>query len=186
MGLTLAEYEAREPEAPACQVWHVTCAECDVLFIARHGNQVICSGECRRKRNSRITSEGIMARYYADPEFRDLVISQAHNRNVGKLGLPGITQPTHLVAFLLDRDGGICQLCQEPVTELDGPWKPSIDHIIPLSRCEELGVPEDKRHVIENLWLAHFRCNLAKNNDLPDPGVIEIVLTALGLAKLTA
>lgn len=187
-GLSLAEYEehaawsrAGRSWAAVCKVWYANCAECGVLFIARLSAQVRCSDECRRKYGSRVTSESIMARYRADPAFRAKVMSSAQNRRADKLGLPGITRPANLVAFLYERFGGICQLCQEPVTELAGRMQPSPDHIIPLSRCEELGIPKDRRHVIENLWLAHLKCNLAKNDKLPDPGIVETVMAAIGL-----
>jgi hypothetical protein len=110
----------------------------------------VCSPECQRKR----ASEYVLRRYHNDPEYRDLVISLALNRRASLLGLDGITQPSHLLDYLMARDDGICGICQEPVTELDGPMRPSPDHIIPLSR--------GGRHEIGNLQLSHLGCNYRK------------------------
>jgi hypothetical protein len=116
-----------------------------------------------------------MARYRADPAFRALVISKAQNRRVSKLGLDGITQPANLLAWLYARDNGICGICSEDVTELEGPMRPSIDHIIPLSK--------GGLHVVANLWLAHYRCNLEKHAQMPDGEVVETVLLAIQMTE---
>jgi 5-methylcytosine-specific restriction endonuclease McrA len=95
-----------------------------------------------------------MRRYHSDPEFRSLSISRAENRRVRNLGLEGIASPASLVTFLMDRDQGVCGICRKAVTETTGPWRPSIDHIVPLAH--------GGLHVEENLQLAHYRCNLSK------------------------
>jgi 5-methylcytosine-specific restriction endonuclease McrA len=105
-------------------------------------------------------SASIVVKYAADPEFRDRVISAAQNRRVRALGLEEITQPKHLTAWLMERDQGICALCNGLVTDQTGPWRPSIDHIIPISR--------GGLHKVENLQLAHYRCNLKKHNKLEE------------------
>lgn len=56
---------------------------------------------------------------------------------------------------ILDRDQGLCGICMRPVL----PGQISFDHIIPLSR----GGP----HTIENIQLAHLRCNKSKGAKLP-------------------
>lgn len=64
------------------------------------------------------------------------------------------------------RDGWICQICFEPVSfpvradrcrdvERED-WEPTIDHVIPRS----LGGPDE----IDNLRLAHRKCNLDRGN----------------------
>lgn len=140
---------------PRTPIWHVDCAGCGRLFIAKLKKQILCGKECRRKYGSRYTSEAIMRRYHADPAFRDEVISKAQNRRASRLGLERITQPKQVIAFLYERDQGICGICHEPVTEEDGPHRPSMDHIIPLAR--------GGTHTIDNLQLAHLSCNYAKN-----------------------
>jgi 5-methylcytosine-specific restriction endonuclease McrA len=104
-----------------------------------------CLAACRA-----YTSE----RYHSDPEFRDRTLSKIQNRRVSRLGLATITSPTALIAYLVERDHGICGICDLPVDQDRGPMRPSIDHIVSLSNGGE--------HVTENLQLAHYRCNLRK------------------------
>ena len=72
----------------------------------------------------------------------------------------------------------VCGICGRPVDfdkVFPDPWSPTLDHIVPISKG---GAPAD----LENLQLAHFRCNRMKaarpaffsakqmkirNNDLP-------------------
>lgn len=64
---------------------------------------------------------------------------------------------------VFDRDGWICQLCNEPVdVSLKFPdrMSKSLDHIIPISRGGE--------HSRANTQLAHFGCNASKNDKLPE------------------
>lgn len=52
----------------------------------------------------------------------------------------------------------VCALCGKPVDfslKYPDPWSPTIDHIIPINKG---GHPSD----INNLQLAHFRCNRLK------------------------
>jgi hypothetical protein len=60
---------------------------------------------------------------------------------------------------VFERDGGVCQLCHEPVDPtLKKPdlMCASTDHVIPLSRGGE--------HSYANTQLAHLICNIRKNN----------------------
>lgn len=63
---------------------------------------------------------------------------------------------------ILARDGNACRLCGDLVNltlSTPNPASPSVDHIVPFS----LG----GGHGLENLQLAHMRCNQSKNNKLP-------------------
>jgi 5-methylcytosine-specific restriction endonuclease McrA len=173
--MTLVEYEAYK-QRPAwqgqfCVVKYESCAECGRLFTTRYANQVLCSDdECRRKYQSRQSSETIMRRYHADPAFKAKITFAAHNRRASKLGLEGIATRENLVALLYERDRAICGICGAEVVELDGPMRPSIDHTIPVSR----GGP----HALHNLQLAHYRCNLSKHDNLPPAEIVEVVCLA--------
>lgn len=144
------------PGRNSCLVWFRNCAECGKLFAARWPKQVTCSVTCRRRYQSRVVSEAIMHRYREDPAFRDLVISQAQNRRASKLGVGNITSPAALIDYLIKRDHGRCGICRKPIRAKTGPRRPSIDHIVPLSRGGE--------HALENLQPAHYDCNLSKGN----------------------
>lgn len=61
-----------------------------------------------------------------------------------------------LLSHLVKRDGRRCGICREMVRAKVGPMRPSIDHIVPLSKGGE--------HNLENVQLAHYRCNLSKGN----------------------
>jgi 5-methylcytosine-specific restriction endonuclease McrA len=98
------------------------------------------------------------AKYAADSEFRDYTITRVQARRTDLLG-PEISNVRELVAYLVNKFNGICQLCFSPVTGQTGnrdPSAPSPDHVIPLS----LG----GSHSLDNLQLSHLRCNLIKGN----------------------
>lgn len=68
---------------------------------------------------------------------------------------------------LIDRDGGICQICGDPVDQSDGWYDedcrfhigcnyPTVDHIIPLAKGGD--------NTWGNVQLAHLRCNSAKRD----------------------
>jgi len=99
-----------------------------------------------------------MRRYYSDPAFRDQLLTKAMNRRVSLLGKPGMTQPAHLIAYLMEADDGICGICNGCVTWTPGPHQPSPDHIVPLAR--------GGTHSLDNLQLSHLSCNLAKGANL--------------------
>lgn len=59
---------------------------------------------------------------------------------------------------LIERDGGVCQLCRKPVQKNHkkfAPNSPTIDHVIPISAGGE--------HSYRNTQLAHRRCNNRKS-----------------------
>lgn len=63
---------------------------------------------------------------------------------------------------ILERDGWICGICDEPIDkslQWPHPNYASIDHIIPLARGGE--------HSRKNVQAAHFRCNSSKKDSLP-------------------
>lgn len=147
------QVRAFAPDRASCQIWHVDCAECGQLFVARRPKQVTCSSKCRRKYHNRFVTEAIKRRYREDPEFRDLVISKAQNRRADRLGAGTITSPATLVAYLVKRDHGRCGKCHKPIRARKGPRRPSIGHIIPLA----LG----GTHELANLQAEHLDCNLS-------------------------
>jgi 5-methylcytosine-specific restriction endonuclease McrA len=81
------------------------------------------------------------------------VLAKAHARRADKLGL-GSKQV--LLSYLIKRDRGRCGICHRPVRAKRGPMRPSIDHIIPLSK--------GGTHELENVQLSHYRCNESKGN----------------------
>lgn len=141
-----------QPKVPKIpQIRHLTCEHCGTAFTTEHPQQKLCSAECRRLNVIRRTME----RYRSDPAFRDRVISRAQNRAAGKLGAGKITTPATLVIYLMERDRKRCGICREPIRAKTGPRRPSIDHIVPLSR--------GGMHELANLQITHYRCNLSKN-----------------------
>lgn len=141
-------------------VWFPDCSECGQVFCARQAHAVVCSAECRRRRCSRVSCDSIKRRYASDPEFRAIMLDNAHRRRADKLGLGSAEV---LLTYLIERDGNRCQIpdCLFKSRTIAtfgnrGPRKPSIDHITPLSRGGE--------HDLANVQLAHYRCNLAKHN----------------------
>lgn len=71
--------------------------------------------------------------------------------------LADVPHDAYTIQEIAERDGYQCQLCGLPVDmAATGRDKPSIDHIVPLSRG---GTDE-----IQNVELAHFGCNSSKGN----------------------
>lgn len=63
------------------------------------------------------------------------------------------------IEILIERDKGVCQLCNEPVlldVHYQHPLSATNDHVIPISLGGE--------HSYANCQLAHRKCNTAKNN----------------------
>lgn len=85
------------------------------------------------------------------------MLANAHARRADKLGKGS---KKILLGYLVERDCGRCQVpaCKYRSRKIgaSGGRRASIDHIIPLS----LG----GNHDLANVQLAHYACNLAKNN----------------------
>ena len=88
-----------------------------------------------------------------------------HSRQARTKREAGIKGDRIILGDLMERDGGICQICGEAVDIGDGFHDqfgyfhvgrnyPSIDHIIPISKGGE--------HVWDNVQLAHMACNAGK------------------------
>jgi 5-methylcytosine-specific restriction endonuclease McrA len=62
---------------------------------------------------------------------------------------------------LLPAQGGLCPLCGGPVdlTRV-GPWRPTLDHIVPLSKGGD--------NAMSNLQVAHWVCNNRRGDAMPD------------------
>ncbi len=139
---------------PSCKIYFPECVICSRRFTARsRPKQKLCGKECRAKYVSQYAAARIMKRYRTDPEFRDQMLSKAHARRADKLGLKSSAV---LLGYLIKRDKGRCGICHRPVRAKRGPMRPSIDHKVPLSRGGD--------HDLKNVQLAHYRCNLSKNN----------------------
>lgn len=141
-------------KARSCRIYIVDCGECGRPFVARPQHKKMCSAECRKARQAR--------RYHDNPKYRNDIIASNHARRANKLGL-GDHRIT--LAYLIERDKGRCQMpvCQfrsRKVAALGAgkrnPRGPSIDHIIPLSR--------GGTHTLDNVQLAHLKCNRVKHN----------------------
>ena len=143
---------------PHSHVAFVNCPICKKLFATR-GKRLSCSAECARVRMNRQVSDSIMARYHSDPAFRDQMIAAAHLRRADRVGVDvghDVRTKRDLIAYLLKRDHGRCGICRKPVRAKAGAMRPSVDHIVPLTK--------GGAHELANLQLAHYRCNLSKNN----------------------
>ena len=67
---------------------------------------------------------------------------------------------------LLERDGDRCWLCGEPFSNKSG-RKPSLDHVIPKSKGGTTAM--------DNMRLAHSRCNYKRGDSGIIPGVSRTV-----------
>lgn len=172
-------YGERKPESPTVKCAREKCTNetryrlsgKPLKYCSRRCNNLVRGQryQARRYANDaeyrdkirRMTLANNVRKYREDPEYRAYVKMKSHSRRADKLGVDFIGTHTELVAYLYDRDYGICQLCNclvEPRGDFKpyDPEQPSVDHIVPLS----LG----GTHSLDNLQLAHLRCNLSKGN----------------------
>lgn len=109
-----------------------------------------CSQRCghahRQARLRERASDSINARRRELYQLnRDRVISAVAAR---RAKAPGNIYPLRRLVW--SRDGGVCQICQEPADPSN--WH--MDHVVPLA----LGGP----HTLDNLQVAHAVCNQRK------------------------
>ena|ERR1035441_5845907 len=86
--------------------------------------------------------------------------------SAGRVSRPGVSR---FVPYLMERDHGRCQIADckfadRRIRAKGGPGRPSADHIVPWSVWRPEDGPDPD--CLENLQLAHLRCNIAKGNRL--------------------
>ena len=104
-----------------------------------------------------------------DPEYRAQYAAAATRR---RRLLASAVQEPYLREDIFERDGWVCQLCQEPIDpELQYPESgyASIDHILPVSHGGD--------DTPDNVQAAHFGCNVSKGNrvELEDQAMLAKV-----------
>ena len=80
----------------------------------------------------------------------------ASKRNISALGKGSRDK---VIAYLMQRDGNRCQIPECGFSNRrigTGNRGPSVDHIVPISKGGD--------NVLENIQLAHLRCNVIKSN----------------------
>lgn len=153
---SIAERNLGRPSRVASRVRFPDCVSCGKPFCTRNSTANTCSPDCRRAS----LAEWAKNRYATNTTYRVRNLALVHARRAEKLGLGN---KTVLLTYLMQRDGNQCRVpdccfTNRKVHALGskGPKRPSIDHIIPLSKGGE--------HALHNVQLAHYRCNLSKNN----------------------
>lgn len=81
--------------------------------------------------------------------------------------------PRHiLITQLVERDGLVCGLpgCEQPIRldAPDGPMETTIEHWYPQWWCKEQNWTQDEIWALDNLKLAHKRCNAKKGERVPN------------------
>jgi hypothetical protein len=120
------------------------CQACGIAFAPAYGDQrsTICSEGCRRRLQSIRTS------------------GKAHHRRAIRFGCAVVERFGRLEIF--ERDGWRCGICGQPTPRWligsNDPQRPTLDHIIPLSRGGE--------HSRRNAQCACWRCNIKKGAKL--------------------
>ena len=129
------------------------CKDCDRAYYEANRDK-----ELERQRAYREANRDKVLDYHRAyrEANRDKVLEHGQRRRARKRGVP--TEP---VSYddLRQVDGDDCQLCHDPIDfdlAYPDPMSRSIDHISPLST--------GGWHTIENLQLAHLRCNVSKGN----------------------
>ena len=135
---------------------NLICADCGAGFLrmGSRGRFPKWCPDCRAVRNAQIAAD-YRARH---PEkARDAAkVGSARRRGAARMAVETVRR-----RVVFERDGWICQLCDQPVKReavWPDPQSPSLDHVIPLSKGGD--------HTYANVQLACLRCNLRKNDRL--------------------
>lgn len=116
---------------PAPRAWVAgTCTECGSPFIDNQLTARFCSPECAKRMHRR-----------AWKERTDRAV------------------PADVRAYVYERDGWTCWLCNEPIrrdVQAPHPLSHSVDHLVPQSR--------GGRHEAANLRAAHLLCNALRSD----------------------
>lgn len=172
----------------SCKVYFPICASCGRIFIARAKTTVVCSNECRNKRDRFLSHETtrknkvLASRSCSEcgepfiPEYgskrRNFCSDKCmkkHSRRNGK----HIRHERFKVSFrervykmqIYRRDGYRCQICKGKVNikaKVPNPLAPTLDHIIAIAN--------GGTHEPSNVRLAHFMCNSLKSDGVSNGG----------------
>lgn len=146
-----ARSQGSPPIPLSSPVRYRTC-DCGITLLL-HGSGIgrLRCDSCRRKRNSA----------YAAQHYRDQITAGITPLALRRSHLKRTNGPSddieHFTVF--ERDGWICQLCNEPVDDTlpwPHPMSKSLDHKQPLTR--------GGLHSYDNVQLSHLRCNIQKSN----------------------
>jgi len=98
--------------------------------------------------------------------------SRNHTARAKKRGLPRSYAKAMSIDRVGNRDGWICGLCSELIVDQEsrsGPMSPCVDHIVPLNHKANTR----HGHTLENVQIAHRKCNEAKGCSIACPSLFE-------------
>ena len=163
-----------------------TCANCGVVFRAKHENHRFCSAECQYESALREHHERNVARFIPvlsvcphcgnlfSTTFRSQAKQYCSERCAERASekrqkvkrkeqmQQAFVEPVGLKTTYRNY-GGVCAICGLPVpktTESENQWAATVDHIIPLS--------QGGMHSKSNCQLAHRLCNSIKLDTTDD------------------
>lgn len=162
----LTEYHRR---AASRDGYRPLCKACAIAYQrarydSRRDQEV--AGSKSRYETNRDARLAYAKRYHAerltsDPKYRARrKAAELRRRRLLALAV----QEPYLRDEIFERDGWICQLCNEPISpevRFPGPASATIDHIVPIS----LGGDDTPA----NVQAAHYRCNASKGNKTKRP-----------------
>lgn len=159
------------------------CRFCGWTFHGNHAGHVFCSRSCVAaardlKRGLRSSCDWFTVILWAEcidcgrawpntfsqrqrcPSCqRRHYLASKSKRNALRRGAPDASGELVSPLEVFERDGWVCQLCDDPVLPFvrwPHPRSASVDHVVPVSRGGQ--------HVESNLQLAHLGCNSAKRD----------------------
>lgn len=132
------------------------CECCGKKYFTQYKTTLYCSDACKRKAKVR--------RKERDPEYRKAKKKyKTQSRYIARAKKYGCQYEYGItIKSVYKRDDGICKICGKPCDINDktygdfGPFYPSVDHIIPLSKGGS--------HTWDNVQLAHVSCNSYKRD----------------------
>jgi len=141
----------------------IHCIQCSSQFVPRTRATYCCSQACTKAREASINRYNLAMRgreeanaatrkWYASNKSKSFDSSASYRARKIAAFVENVEREV-----VLERDGWICQLCDQPIdrsARSPDPMSRSIDHRIPLARG---GV-----HSYSNCQSAHLGCNLSK------------------------
>lgn len=175
-------YLERRAKMKAAAVAHRevgTCKQCGNEWTKSRRDSSFCSQRCNtlwQDANGATCSEpdcdrgiraqGVCSKHYkvqsrASGRMKPDVWDERRKANYQRRRALKITTAVEVIrpAEVYERDGWICQLCEQPVDQATAwphPLSPSLDHDRPLSK--------GGTHTWDNVQLSHLRCNVSKGN----------------------
>jgi 5-methylcytosine-specific restriction endonuclease McrA len=155
------------------------CSWCGRMFVGAQEKSHLCSSQCQsryhdarqERKSGEVECRGCGKRVRFEKGFSSLraycsaacakKTRRKHGKYQRKVRIKSQPSEVVTVAFLIQRDKGMCRLCGKAVdrkASVPHVESPTIDHVIPLAK--------GGAHTKANTQLVHYGCNMSKSDRL--------------------